>query len=514
MGNRTIAKNTLFLYVRMLLVMGVSLYTSRVILQTLGVDDYGIYQSVGGIVGFLSFLNSALSTGTSRFLAYELGCGDFAKLKLTFSTLLTAHILLAFLIAVISEIIGRGYVIQRLLIPEDRLDAALAVFHISVVTAFFRLVLVPYNACVIAHEKMSFFAYTSIVEVLAQLGIVGLLGIDRCDRLVLYSVLTAAVSLGMLSVYMFYTSRHFPETHGKLSFDKKIFRPIAFFSSWSLFANGSIALNNQGILLLLNMFYSPTVVAARAISLQVNMALNQFINNIRTAVTPPIVKQYAAGEAGASERLCIASTKYSYFLMLLLCFPACLVTPFLLKLWLGTVPEYTVVFVRLIIVQSLFQAFDSSLYTALYAVGRLKGNALLSPLLGFIQFPVIFIMFKMGYSPVVLSWSNLIVYALLGLIVKPVLATRVARYDWRNLYLMYKTCMIVTLVASPIPLVLYHLIESAYWQWNVLLAWLTFVLVAASVYVFGIDKDTRRKVHTFLRKKSQDMLDDGRYMNR
>lgn len=514
MGNKAVAKNTMFLYVRMFLVMGVSLYTSRVILQALGVNDYGIYQSVGGIVGFLSFLNSALSAGTSRFLAYELGTGGFSRLERTFSTLLAAHVLLALLIVVVSEIVGRGYVMRRLLIPEERLGAAWAVFHVSVVTAFFKLALVPFSACVIAHEKMSFFAYTSIVEVLAQLGIAGLLGIGQCDRLVLYSVLIAAVSLGMLSVYVLYTSRKFPETRGGLSFDKKVLRPIAGFSSWSLFANGSIALNNQGMLLLLNMFYSPAVVAARAISLQASMALNQFINNIRTAVTPPIVKRYAAGETESSEQLCVASAKYSYFLMLLLCFPACLIVPFLLRAWLGDVPEYTVAFVRLVIVQCLFQAFDSSLYTALYAAGRLKENALLSPMLGFVQFPVIYVLFRSGYSPIVLSWSNLIVYAILGMVVKPFLATRIAGYKRRNLYAMYKACMIVTLAALPMPLALCLLAGSASWRWNVPLAGIAFVSVAVSVYVFGIDKGTRRKVHAFLLQKSQDMPGAGRHMNR
>lgn len=501
MGYKTIAKNTLFLYIRMFLVMGVSLYTSRVVLHTLGVENYGIYQAVGGIVGFLSFLNSALSTGTSRFLAYEIGVGNFRKLKETFSTLLTAHLLLAFIIVIISEIVGPWIITNRLILPEQRMNAALWCFHISIITAFFRLVQVPYNACVIAHEKMSFFAYISIIEVLMQLGVVYLLEMCPYDKLVFYTFLIAIVQLGILLAYIYYTVKRFTETRTRLSFNKKIFKPIVSFSSWSLFANASIALNNQGILLLLNIFYSPAIVAARAISIQVNMAINQFINNIRTAVTPPIVKQYADGNADASERLCIISTQYTYFLMLMLCFPACLIVPFLLKLWLGDIPEYTIIFVRIIIIQCLFQVFDSSLYTALYAVGRLKENALLSPLLGFIQFPVIYLLFKVGYSPVVLSWSNLIVYALLGLIVKPVLAVKVARYDWRNLYVMYKKCLIVTLTNLPIPIYLYRVLEMSSWQANIGMVMVTLIVSVLCIYSIGIDRAMKNKVLSYIKNR-------------
>lgn len=501
MEYKAIAKNTLFLYIRMFLVMGVSLYTSRVVLHTLGVENYGIYQAVGGIAGFLSFLNGALSTGTSRFLAYELGAGNFGKLKGTFSTLLSAHLLLAFIIVIISEIVGPWIISNRLILPEQRMDAALWCFHISIATAFFRLIMVPYNACVIAHERMSFFAYISIIEVLMQLGVVYML--ERCpyDKLVFYALLIAIVQLGILLAYIHYTAKRFAETHVRLSFNKKIFKPILSFSSWSLLASGSIALNNQGILLLLNTFYSPAIAAARAISIQVNMAINQFINNIRTAVTPPIVKQYADGSSDASERLCITSTQYTYFLMLMLCFPACLVVPFLLRLWLGDIPEYTVIFVRIIIIQCLFQVFDSSLYTALYAVGRLKENALLSPLLGFIQFPVIYLLFKAGYSPVVLSWSNLIVYAILGLIVKPVLAVRVARYDWRNLYVMYKKCLMVTLAVLPIPIYLYWVLEMSSWQANIGMVVTTLIISVLCIYTIGLDRAMKNKVLSYIKNQ-------------
>lgn len=500
MGNTAIAKNTMFLYVRMLLVMGVSLYTSRVVLQTLGVDDYGIYQAVGGIVGLLSFLNGALSAGTSRFLAYELGAGDAKKLKRTFDTLLTAHIALALVIAAAAEICGTWLISRELQIPESRLRAASVVFHVSVVTAFFKLTLVPFSSCVIAREKMSFFAYMSIAEVTLQLGVAFFLRTGACDRIILYSLLLCAVQIMLLAAYAAYTYRRFPEARYRPLLDKGIFKPVLGFSSWSLLANGAIALNNQGVLLILNMFFAPAVVAARAVSVQVNMALHQFIANIRVAVTPSVVKRYAAGDRETSERLCVASARYSYFLMLVLCLPAYFTAPFLLGLWLGEVPEYTVVFVRIIVVQCLFQAFDTSLYTALYAAGRLKENALLSPVLGLLQFPVVFALFRMGCPPTALSWSNLIVYAILGTVVKPVLAVKIAGYRRQSLYAMYKACFRVTLAAAPVPLFLYGMLPHSSWQAGVALGGMAGIAAAVSAYAVGLSRPEKAKVMGCLRR--------------
>ena len=381
-NNRTIAKNTAFLYFRMMFTMIVSLYTSRVILQTLGVDDYGIYQSVGGIVGFLSFINSALSTGSSRFLTYELGTGNLEKLKRTFSTTLTIHIAIALFVVIVAETLGIWFLYNKLVIPAERMDAAVYTFHISILTAVFTLTQVPYNASIIAHEKMSVFAYMSILECSAKLGVVYLLSIGGYDKLKLYANLLFIVQIGLICIYRLYCSRYFKETVYRFVFDKAIFKEIAGFSGWSLFASSSIALNSQGILILLNMFFEPAVVAARSISIQVNMAASQFVNNFRTAANPQIVKKLAVGDLMGSKRLLLASTKYSYYMMFIICFPVCLLAHPLLKIWLGVVPDYTVIFLQIIVIQSLFQVFDTSFYTALYAKGRLKENALISPTLG------------------------------------------------------------------------------------------------------------------------------------
>lgn len=497
--NAIIVKNTAFLYIRMFLIMGVALYTSRVILKVLGVEDYGIYQTVGGIVGFLSFLNSALSTGTSRFLTFELGVGDFEQLKRTFSTTLTAHILLVFFIVGIAEIAGMWLLHHKLVIPPDRLSAAIYAFHMSLITAGFTLIQVPYNASIIAHEKMLAFAYISMGEVTIQLLIVYLLEIGEADKLKLYASLLALVQIGLFFIYRFYTTRHFKETVYSCQWDKKILRSILSFSGWSLFANGSMALNSQGVLLLLNMFFNPTVVAARSISIQVNMAVTQFVTNFRTAVTPQIVKGYATEDYESSRRLLLASTKYSYYLMFVLCFPIVLVTQPILKLWLGEVPAYTVPFVQIIIIQSLFQVFDTSFYTALYAKGQLRENALISPLLLFLQFPVIYLLFKAGYSPLVLSWTNLGTFAVLGLIVKPILIMKIANYRWHEISEVFRSCMLVTVIALPLPLYLRYLWSVDSIKENLLLVLITVSISALSIYGLGLDKTTKIKVQEYLR---------------
>lgn len=497
--NKTIAKNTIYLYVRMIIIMIVSLYMSRVILQKLGVDDYGIYQAVGGVVGFLSFLQGAISTGTSRFLTFELGIGNDEKLRRTFSTLLTAHIILALIIVFLAETVGLWFVHNKMVIPEDRMTAALYTYQISIITAVLSITQIPYNATIIAHEKMNIYAYVSIYEAVAKLGVCYLVGIGDFDRLITYSVLLFLVQASLMLFYRFYCVRHFPETKYHISLDKEILKPVLSFSGWSLFAHGSIALSNQGILVLINMFFAPAVVSARAISLQVNNAANQLVNNFRTAANPQIVKYYAVGDYQSSKKLLLQSTKFSYYLMLFMALPIFFLAEPLLKLWLGgNVPEYTTIFLKIVIIQSLFQVFDTSFYTALYAKGRLKENALISPLLVFLAFPVIFCLFKAGASPVTLSWAYLIVYAILGLIIKPFLIIKIVDYNWKEIFSVFLPCFIVSVTAAIIAFFVDKVIDPATIGGFFAEAIVIVAIVLVCVYLFGLTKDMRDKINSMV----------------
>lgn len=498
--HKTIARNTIFLYFRMLITMLVTLYTSRVVLKELGVEDFGIYQVVGGVVGMLSFLNASLSAGTSRFLTFELGIGDFSKLKRTFSTTLSLHILIAIIILILAETLGLWFVLNKLAIPAERMNAALWVYHLSIVTAMVTITQVPYNASIIAHEKMNVYAYMSIVEVTIKLGLVYLLQLIDWDKLKLYALLLCLVQIGIVLFYRYYCIIHFKETRYSFIIDRKILKAVTGFSGWSLFASSSIALNEQGTAIITNIFFGPSVVTARALSIPVNIAVNQFITNFQTAVNPRIIKDYALQKYEESQQLLLSSTKYSFYLMFLLGFPVILLADPLLNLWLTEVPEYTVIFLQLIIIQSMFSVFDLSFYTALYAKGRLRENALISPMLGFLRFPVVYILFKHGYSPVVLSYAGIITSVLLAMVVKPVLVCKIVNYNYRDILKIFGACGKVVIIAVPIPLVCFFYLEKNL-EGSFLLLVITLLCSVFSIYYFGINKELRNNIMGIVRKR-------------
>lgn len=487
----------------MILTMLIALYTSRVILEKLGVDDYGIYNAVGGIVGFLSFLNSALATGSSRFLTFELGVGDEEKLNRIFSSLLTVHIILAGIIALIAETVGLWFLYHKMVIPPDRIQAAVYVFHVSILTSVLTITQVPYNATIISHERMNVYAYVSIFEVSAKLGICYLLDYGNVDRLILYAFLIFIVQVILIVFYRFYCRYHFSETKFSFIWDKSILKPVLSFSGWSLFADGTTALSKQGVLILLNMFFAPAVVSARAISLQVNSAANQLVNNFRTAVNPQIVKLYATKDFEGSKKLLLFSTNVSYYLMLMISLPLFFLADPILYFWLGgNVPEYTTIFLQIVVVQSLFQVFDRSFYVPLYVKGQLKENAILTSLFDFLPFPIVFALFKIGYLPVVLSWAYLISSVIIGLIIKPLLIIKLVDYTWRDVFSVFVPCLRVTLIAViPSAICFVTIPQISAWIFiSEALIMMIFSLIVS--YFFGLDKSMRARIRGFIVEKS------------
>lgn len=443
-GSR-IAKNTMFLYFRMFCVMAVSLYTVRITLVALGVEDYGIYQAVGGIVGMLAFLNNALSTGSSRFLTFELGKGVTERLRKMFSTLLIAHFVIALLVTILAEVGGLWYIDQHFSLSADKYIAVMVVFQLSVVTGLMSMTQIPYMAVIIAHEQLKIYAYVSLAESLLKLGIAAVILIVPAHRLEIYALLVCMVQLSIMGMYRLYCYRHYEESHYRRNYlDWSILREVGAFSGWSMFAAVAIALMNQGTLLLLNAFFSPVVVAARVVALQVSNAAQQFLDNFRTAANPQIVKRLAAGDAEGSQRLLLRSMYFSYYLMLVLAVPIILLAKPILSLWLTEVPEFAVPFLQFSMVQSLFAVFDTSLYTALYAKGHLKENALISPAFGMLLFPAYYVMFSLGFSPLVVSYMLVFNYAMLGMVIKPWLAHKIAGYSWRDMGSVYLKCGKVT----------------------------------------------------------------------
>ena len=411
-NNKRIAKNTLFLYFRMILLMAVSLYTSRVVLATLGVEDYGVYNAVGGFIGMLAFLNGAMSGSTQRFIAVELGRGNKESLQRVFSTCVIIHAVIALFVLLIAETIGMWFLLKKMIIPDDRMNAAIVVFQCSVITSIVHIMSYPYNADIIVHEKMSAFAYISIFEACANLLIVFLIQIGSYDRLVLYAIALLLVKISVIMTYRIYCKRHFFETSVKKILDKNLIRQIIVFTGWNLWGGMAGTLMGQGLNMLLNVFFGPVVNAARGLAVQVQTAVHLFATNFQMALNPQIMKTYAIGDTCAMHSLIYRSSKFTFMLLLCIILPIIVEVDTILKLWLGNVPNYTGIFVILTLCICLIDSVSNPFMTASAATGRVKkyqfvvGSILISIV------PISYVVLRMGGEP----YSVFIVHIIVGLV--------------------------------------------------------------------------------------------------
>lgn len=356
----------------MLLVMAVSLYTSRVVLEALGVEDFGIYNVVGGVVAMLGVLNGAMSVSSQRYLTFELGRGDTIRLKQTFSMCFSIYVLLSILIVAVAETVGLWFLNNKMVIPENRLYAANWVYQLSILTFVNSLMMNPYNAVIIAHEKMNIYAYISILEVFLKLGILFLLVHIPYDNLIVYACLVFFVTFLISMIYQIYCTKHYSESKYHFYWDKPLFKQLVSYSGWNLFGSLSGLVKGQGLNILLNMFFNPAVNAARGIAYQVSGATTQFFMNFYAAVRPQITKYYAQNDLENMLNLVIRSTKFSSFLILLVSLPILVETPFIIKLWLGQLPDYVVDFTRLIIIITAIDSISNPLMTSCHATGHIK----------------------------------------------------------------------------------------------------------------------------------------------
>lgn len=352
--------------------MIISLYTSRVILNTLGVEDYGINNVVSGFIGMLGFLSGSLGAASSRFITYDLGIGDMVTMKRTFGNIVTIHLLLAVMILIFGETIGLWFVLNKLQIPENRMTAALWVYQFSIFSFMLSIVSVPYNATIIAHERMKAFAYISIVDAILKLLIVYLLVIIPYDKLIIYAILFFCIQVFDRVVYGVYCYRHFEETKTKLAFNKKLFKEIFSFAVWTMNGNLAVIGYTQGINVLLNMFFGPVVNAARGIAVQVQTVVQNFCNNFQMALNPQLTKSYAQKDLAHMQQLLKVSSKFSFFLLYIISLPLMLEAPLVLKWWLGIVPEHTINFLRLILCSSMLVALSNPLVVSVHATGKIK----------------------------------------------------------------------------------------------------------------------------------------------
>jgi O-antigen/teichoic acid export membrane protein len=477
--------------------MLVSLYTVRVVLNTLGVQDYGIYNVTAGIVTMFGFLSGAMATAGQRYFSFELGRGDYEQLKKVFSLSLIIYVLIAAVILILSETIGLWFVSNKLVIPIERKDAALWIYHFSVISFMFSILSGPYMAMIIAREDMKIYAYVSIIEALLKLGMVFLLRFILWDKLVLYGLLMLIATVINTSIYSIICNKKYPECYFSFYWNKNLFKEIASYSGWNLFGASVGVFKNQITNILLNQFFNPVVVAARSIAAMTENAVTSFSQNFNTAMRPQIIKSYAAGEKEEMLLLMFRGSKGTYLLVYLFVLPLVIEMPMVLALWLKNPPEYAVLFTRLMLFDVLINSISSPLMTAAQATGRIKlyqsvvGGILL------LNVPIAWITLLMGapaYSIMIVS----IIITYIAYIVRLFILKQLINYSiWKFIKTVYIPVCVISVISAIIPAICFYFLEQ-----NVLRLCLVIVLSVISVgvhsYFIALNKDERRKVKSVI----------------
>lgn len=398
-NNKRIAKNTMLLYGRMLLLMAISLYTSRVILNALGVEDYGIYNIVGGVVAMFSMLSGSLSAAISRFITFELGKGNKENLAKVFSASVTIQLGICAIVILLAETVGLWFLNSKMVIPENRLYAANWVYQLSLVTFVISLVSIPYNAAIIAHERMSAFAYISIFEAVNKLIVAYFIIISPFDKLIFYAIMIAMIAIIIRLIYGVYCKKRFEECTYHFIYDHELLKQMFGFAGWNFIGASSALLRDQGGNIVINLFCGPAVNAARGIAFQVNTAVHSFVTNFMTALNPQITKSYASGDYQYMMTLIFQGARLSYYILLLLSLPVIVNTHYILHIWLGQVPEHTVLFVQLVLIFGMCESISSPLITAMLATGKIRNYQLVVGGFQMLNLPVSYILLRFGAIP-------------------------------------------------------------------------------------------------------------------
>lgn len=490
-NNKRIAKNTLLLYFRMLFMMAVSLYTSRVVLNALGVEDFGIYNVVGGIVAMFSMLSGSLSAAITRFITYELGTGNKENLKKIFSSSVTIQIGLAVLIALLAEAVGVWFLNVKMNIPETRMVAANWVFQFSILTFAINLISVPYNASIIAHERMSAFAYISILEAIGKLAIAFLIVISPMDKLIFYAILMCAVALIVRFAYGAYCKKHFEECTYHFIFDKDLLKRMFSFAGWNFIGATSSVLRDQGGNIVINLFCGPIVNAARGIAFHVNNAISGFVTNFMTALNPQITKSYAAGDRDYMMTLIYQGARLSFYMLLLLSLPVLVNTHYILSLWLKIVPDHAVLFVQLVLIFAMSESISNPLITAMLATGKIRNYQLIVGGLQMMNLPVSYLLLRMGMFPevvivVAIAISQCCLAARL-LMLRGMIGLSVRKY----LKKVYLNVLAVTVFSAVVPVIVSRNISEGFINF-ILLCLLSLACTVLSIYYVGCNRHERQ----------------------
>ena len=415
-NNKRIAKNTIFLYIRMFFMMAVTLYTSRVILEVLGIEDYGIYNVVGGIVVLFTFVNNSMVMSTQRFLNYELGRHEQQGASRVFSASLTLHLFIAMLTFLLAESVGLWFLYNYIKYPPEREFAVLVTYQFSILTTCANMIRAPYNAAIISYERMGFFARISVIEAIAKLAIVYLLAVSPWDKLISYAFLMFVVVFSITFCYYLYCKRSFPIGRYNYFWEKSLYKRLASFSGWSLFGGMANTAASQGLNVLMNIFFGVTANAAMGVASQVNTAVYNFVANFQTAFKPQIVKSYATQEREYFMDLIIYTSKYSYFLLFIICMPLYVCCEEVLSVWLTNVPFYAVSFCKLMLIVSLLEAIQGPLWMSVQATGKIRNYQLLIGGMILCNLPIGYVFLKLGFPPNIVLIIKIVITVLILII--------------------------------------------------------------------------------------------------
>lgn len=500
-NNKRLAKNTVVLYFRTLIVMIVHLYTSRVILATLGVEDYGVYNVVGGAVMMFSVVSGSIANAISRFITFELGKNNIERLKDVFCNSINIQIGIVVIVLVIGETLGLWFLNTYMNIPEKRMFEANIVYQCSLLSFIINLLSIPYNASIIAHERMTAFAYIGIVEVLLKLFVVIILPYFLTDKLVTYAILLVVVALIIRVTYVIYCKRNFIECHYKFSINKKLLGDMAGFSGWQFLTNTCWIVNTQGLNILSNIYFGVAINAARGIAHQVEGAIMQFVNNFTTAINPQIIKSYAQNEKEQFFLLIVRGAKFSYFLMLIIALPVLIETDFLLSLWLKDVPNMAVTFTRLSIFAALSNMLGSTGVTACMATGNIKKYAIIISAVGYLVVPITWMLFSLGYPAEMAYYVFISIYIVIIFVRLYVMKGLLGFPPMMYIKYVLIPIVIVSLLIVPVPLFLHFYITTGNIQRLIMVTVVSIVFSIIVIYCLGLDKSERNIVKSFLEKK-------------
>ena len=496
-NSKRIVKNTLFLYFRTFITLLVSLYTSRVVIEVLGVTDFGIFNVVGGIVIMLSFLNLTMTAGNLRFLSFELGKNDYDKLQRTFSALITIHLVLALCIFLVAESAGLWFLNNYLNLPQNRIDAANWVFHFSVLSTIVTVIQVPFTSIIIAHEKMKVFTYIGIVSVIFKLLIVLILVKFGSDKLILYSLLSFIAIFLILIVTYIYCHKYFNETKYKFEWDKELLNNIINFSSWNTIGGLGVVVVDQGINILLNLFFGPLVNAARGIAIQVKSAVGSFVGNFQTAVNPQIIKSHANQDYEYSTSLIYNSAKYSFFLLFLISFPIILESRFVLNIWLKNVPDYAAVFCQLVLIETCIEILSGPLITAVQATGKIKKYQIIISGLKILIFPICYLGIKLTNTPIItliisILMSIIILFARI-IILKGLISISISSY-YKNVL-----SIIIRVLIIPVTVLLILIFNLSYGLPRFIIISVSSILLTLfSIYIIGLNNYEQKILKNYI----------------